>query len=88
MSFIRIVTGGLFDVHVFACLTGPDGSRSVPVLGKRHGDGMHFLIGENVFHVFEALRGLTGQLVGKGNAAFQVGLIDIAEAVGCGHPVV
>src|ERR1700704_648697 len=32
--FMNVVAAWFFDVHIFACLAGPDGDQGVPVIGS------------------------------------------------------
>src|ERR1035437_1937477 len=87
LAFENVVAGGFFDVDVFAGLAGPDGGQRVPVVGERHGNGLHLFIVENLAHVGVAFGFLAGGLFDLGLAAFARGLIDVAEGddVGLGQ---
>ena len=46
-AFPDIVGRGFLDVHLFACLTRPDGGERVPVIWGDDGDGVNLLVVEN-----------------------------------------
>ncbi len=50
-AFPHVVAGGLLDVDVLAGLAGPDGGQRVPVVGRGDGDGVDFLVVEELAHV-------------------------------------
>ena len=79
LPFEDVVAGGLFDVDVLAGLAGPDGGERVPVVGQRHGDGVHVLVGEDLPHVGIALGLLLRGPFDQCLAALERRLVDIAK---------
>ena len=51
----------------------------MPVVGRGDGDGVDILVGEKLAHVVVALGLLAGQLLDRGLAGFERGLVDVAE---------
>ena len=50
-AFPDLVADRLFDVDVLAGLAGPDGDERVPVVGRGGGDGVDFLVVEELADV-------------------------------------
>ena len=55
-SFVDVVAHRLLDVDVLAALRTPDGHQRVPMVRRRHGDGVDVLVGDRVANVRRTLR--------------------------------
>ena len=80
-SFERVVAGRLFYVDILTGLHGPDGGECVPVIRQGHGNSLDGLIVKHLTHIGIAFRLGPGGLFDQRLAAFERGLIDVAD--GC-----
>ena len=55
-ALVDVVAHRLLDVDVLAALCTPDGHQRVPVVWRRHGNGIYVLVGDRVANVRRTLR--------------------------------
>src|SRR5262249_60237577 len=49
-ALVDVIAGRLLDVDVLAGLAGPDRRERMPVIGRRNGDRVDVLVGEQLTH--------------------------------------
>jgi hypothetical protein len=76
-AFPKIIGKWLFDINIFACLTGPDGGEGVPVIGRGDHHRVDGLVVHNSAEVSMGSDFFAPILEGLGFAV-QVRLIHIA----------
>jgi hypothetical protein len=82
-AFPDIVGNGLFDVYVLARLAGPDRHERMPVVGGRRGNGVDFLVFEQLTDVrigFELVAFLIFEGLGFAFHVIAVGVTDGHQA--------
>ena len=78
-AFGGIVAAGLFYVDMLAGAEAIDGERSVPMVGRRDGDGVDVLGGEHLAEVFVGFSGVAEVILQMACEALEDDAIDIAD---------
>src|SRR5262249_16750828 len=55
-AFPNVVAARLFNIDVFACLSGPDRHQGVPVIGRGDGDGIDVAVLQGAAYVLHFAR--------------------------------